>query len=393
MTVHGAKGLEFPVVILADITCNEIRDEAQRYVDPASGLCALRIAGCAPQELLDHSGDELRREREEATRVLYVAATRARDLLVVPVLGDERYDKWLGKLGDVLYPDLNQRRSAIRPVAGCPEFGDDSVIGRPQKAPPKAKSVIPGLHKPLVGTHRVVWWDPRSLNLDVEETMGLRQRRLLEADESGKASRQGVNAYEAWYAAREAMLERGGAPSRRIVTATELALAAGRGEIAIPEGAEIAVEELARDAARPRGPRFGTLVHAMMMTCGASARAEAIARFAAMHARILGATDAETAAAIEAVRGAIGSPLIRRAAGAEQVRREAPVLIRLDDGAMVEGVADLAFLERDGWVVVDFKTDLDLAPRIDEYRAQLSLYVRGIRQATGAPARGVLLYV
>jgi ATP-dependent helicase/nuclease subunit A len=70
MTVHGAKGLEFPVVILADLTCNEIRDEAQRYVDPERGLCAERIAGCTPQELLDHSQDELRREHEEATRLL-----------------------------------------------------------------------------------------------------------------------------------------------------------------------------------------------------------------------------------------------------------------------------------------------------------------------------------
>jgi hypothetical protein len=43
--------------------------------------------------------------------------------------------------------------------------------------------------------------------------------------------------------------------------------------------------------------------------------------------------------------------------------------------------------------VVDFKTDVDIAPRINEYRAQLSLYVRGISQTTGAPARGVLLRV
>jgi len=375
------------------MTCNEIRDEAQRYVDPARELCALRIAGCAPQELLDHSQDELRREREEATRLLYVASTRARDLIVVPVLGDERCEKWLGKLGNVLYPDPDQRRSAIRPVPGCPEFGDDSVAERPQKAPPKAKSVTPGLHEPLAGTHRVVWWDPRCLNLDVEETMGLRQRRLLEADESGKASQQGVRDYEAWYAARESMLHAAAAPSRRIVTATELAVAAGRGEIAIGEAAEITTQEVARDAARPRGPRFGTLVHAMLMSCGANTRTDAIAGFAAMHARILGATDAEAAAAIDAVARALASPLLRRAAEAEEIRREAPVLIRLDDGAMVEGVADLAFLDRDGWVVVDFKTDADIAPRLEEYRAQLSLYVRAIRQATGAPARGVLLRV
>ena len=45
MTVHKAKGLEFPVVILADITCGLSRDDAQRYLDSARGLCAIRLAG------------------------------------------------------------------------------------------------------------------------------------------------------------------------------------------------------------------------------------------------------------------------------------------------------------------------------------------------------------
>ena len=40
MTVHRAKGLEFPVVLLADLTCNETAGDAHRWVDPASGLCA-----------------------------------------------------------------------------------------------------------------------------------------------------------------------------------------------------------------------------------------------------------------------------------------------------------------------------------------------------------------
>jgi ATP-dependent helicase/nuclease subunit A len=393
MTVHGAKGLEFPVVILADITCNEIRDEAQRYVDPERELCALRIAGCAPQQLLDHSADELRREREEATRLLYVAITRARDLLVIPVIGDERCDKWLGKLGDVLYPKANECRAAVRPVAGCPIFGDDSVIERPPKAPPKTKSIIPGLHKPQLGSHRVLWWDPKCLNLDVDEAMGLRQRRLLEADESGKVSRQGVLAYEAWFARRESIIKRGQTPLRQVQIATELARLAVRGELMIPEASHIRIEEVARDPARPRGPRFGALVHSMLMNISTFAKADSVSRFAAMHARILGASAAETAAAIQAVGQALTSPLMQRAAGAAEIRRESPVVIRLENGSIVEGVADLAFREDESWTVVDFKTDADISQRLDEYRAQLGLYLRGIRAAMGRPATGVLLWL
>jgi ATP-dependent helicase/nuclease subunit A len=393
MTVHGAKGLEFPVVILADITCNEIREEAQRHIDPERGLCAVRIAGCAPQELLDHSEDELRREREEAVRLLYVAITRARDLLVVPVIGDTPCDGWVGKLSEVVYPAHSERRAGTRPVPGCPNFGDDSVTERPFKAPSKAKSIIPGLHKPLNGTHRLVWWDPASLNLDVDEAMGMRQRRLLEADESGKVSQEGVHAYEEWFAQRESVLRRGGAPFLRLETATDLARLAGRGELVIPEATEISIEEVARDPARPAGRRFGTLVHAMLMSIPANAGDDSITRFARMHARILGASPAEVAAAIESVTRALTSPLMRRAANAAEIRRESPVLVRLEDGSNVEGVADLAFKEAENWTVVDFKTDSEIARHLDEYRTQLGLYVRAIRASTGCPASGVLLWL
>ena len=82
-----------------------------------------------------------------------------------------------------------------------------------------------------------------------------------------------------------------------------------------------------------------------------------------------------------------------RAALAAEVRRESPVVIRLNDGLLIEGVADLAFEEAQGWTVVDFKTDAEITSRLDEYRAQLGLYVRGIRASTGRPASGVLLWL
>ena len=55
MTVHRAKGLEFPVVLLADLTAKEAPGEPSRYSDASRGLCAMRIAGCSPPELLAHA--------------------------------------------------------------------------------------------------------------------------------------------------------------------------------------------------------------------------------------------------------------------------------------------------------------------------------------------------
>ena len=78
MTVHRAKGLEFPVVVLADITANATAQNPGRYIDSERGLCAVRLAGWSPWDLLDHEEDELARDRAEGVRVAYVAATRAR---------------------------------------------------------------------------------------------------------------------------------------------------------------------------------------------------------------------------------------------------------------------------------------------------------------------------
>ncbi len=397
MTVHRAKGLEFPIVILADITCNETSSEARRFVDPGSRLSALRLAGCAPRELVEHGAEELRRDGEEAVRVLYVAATRARDLIVVPAVGDQPHDGWVAKLKPALYPEMKQWRTPLtnRPP-GCPEFGTDSVISRPPKAPGKNKSVMPGMHQPELGGIRVVWWDPSRLELNVRETMGLRQSKLLQADGDGLVAGRGTRAYESWLERRRTMLESGAAPTIRVATVTELA--ARKIPIEIAEAEAIQVEQVPRTSNRPHGQRFGTLVHAMLARVAFEANRHEIARTAAFHGRMLGAEPDEIAAAVDAVASALGSPAMVRAARADGgCRRECPVLVKLGDGTVVEGVADLAFIDNEAgralWTVVDFKTDFDLAERLDEYRAQLALYVHGIRESSGHLARGILLWV
>ena len=404
MTVHRAKGLEFPVVILADLTCNETAGEPSRYIDPARGLAALRIAGCAPRELLEHQVEERRRDVEEAIRLLYVATTRARDLLVVPALGDGAYDGWLARLNPVIYPEQKERRAALsRKPAGCPEFGEDSVRTRPTRAPAPTRSVAPGLHRPAAGTHRVVWWDPTLLILDVKEAMGLRQSVLLEADSSGEISKRGDELHRAWRAARDAAVAHGSEPTLRIGAATALAKSrtdAGQAFADADGGAiRIELEQVARDRSRPRLRIFGTLVHETMLRVRFGAARGEIAQVAASVARMLGAGSDDTEAAIGAVAGALGSATIRAAAGAAEIRREYPILVTLDDGTTAEGVADLAFrakTEADGaarWTIVEFKTDADLSAHLAEYRAQVAIYLRAIRAATASPASGVILWI
>jgi ATP-dependent exoDNAse (exonuclease V) beta subunit len=402
MTVHRAKGLEFPVVLLADLTCNETAGEAHRWVDPERGLCALRLGGHAPRELLDHAEEEIRRDREEAIRLLYVAATRARDLLIVPAVGSAPHDGWLGKLAPVIYPAEKDWRAPLETTPlGCPAFGDDTLMVRPPKAPPKSRVVAPGLHRPQAGDHRVVWWDPSRLRLDVRETMGLRQSRLLTADEGARVASQGAEEHARWQERRARVRAEGATETFKVVAATELAARIVESDARpawLGDPARIEFVQVERNCARPRGARFGSLVHAMLSRVALDADAQAIAEAAHFFARMLGADDAEVAAACEAVATALRSPLIRAAAAAgAALRRECALVMKTEDGLTIEGVADLAFPERaDGcqrWVVVDFKTDADIAPRLEEYRVQLLIYLRAIAEATGASARGVVMLV
>ena len=84
-------------------------------------------------------------------------------------------------------------------------------------------------------------------------------------------------------------------------------------------------------------------------------------------------------------------------AGKGNIRREAPVLLTLEDGSIAEGLLDLAFREQtsdfDGWSVVDFKTDHEFSTAATQYIAQVDLYVRAVQAATKLPARGIVLVV
>ncbi|MGH0029015.1 MAG: UvrD-helicase domain-containing protein [Myxococcota bacterium] len=389
MTAHRAKGLEFPVVVLCDPTCRATRDQPSRHVDPERRLWAEPLAGCTPQDLLDHGDVELARDAHEAVRLVYVAATRARDLLVVPVVGDHEIEAgWLAALNPVVYPETSSAGEG-EPSAGCPSFGnfarDRKIAGarRPQRTP-----VRPGRLLPRAGLHSVVWWDPNVLALDVQGDVGLRQTRILETDESGVVVEKGTRDHERWRDARAARLERGAQPSLRTASVTELA------EQAPALGASIPVEQVERGAAgRPHGKRFGTLVHAVLAVVDLDAGPAEVEAAAHLQGRLVGAGPEEVAAAVEATRAALAHPLLRRAATSDALRRETPVLLAGDDGGLAEGVVDLAFREAGRWTVVDFKTDVELGTRRDVYAAQVQRYVDAVAKATGEPAEGLLLVV
>jgi ATP-dependent exoDNAse (exonuclease V) beta subunit len=119
-------------------------------------------------------------------------------------------------------------------------------------------------------------------------------------------------------------------------------------------------------------------------------------QIAALYARVLGADERETVAAAVAARSALAHPLLVRAHNVlaqGRCRRETPITLTLADGSLVEGVLDLAFLEKGAWTVVDFKTDREFEKEIEHYKRQVGLYALSIERATGQPCSGILMRV
>jgi ATP-dependent helicase/nuclease subunit A len=416
MTVHTAKGLEFPIVILCDPTAPRRSQRASRFVDGERRLWAQTLCEVEPWELAEHREQVRDQDESEVVRLSYVAATRAKELLVVPTCGDSVIEGWLELLVPALYPSREQRRRPLGSGPATPAFTGDSVLKRPIDAQLEAEhNVAPGEHQPERGEHRVVWWDPHVLDLHRPPVGGLTQQELLAADEESGRDEQGRLAYETWLTTGAALRAKASTPSwvSQSITLTahqELAAAPANafsvGAAGAPVTADAAsaglevIDSGARRPGRPSGPRFGTLVHALLERASARADASELQGLASFVGRGIGATPEEASRAVEDTLLALEHPLwseVRAAEARGEAYREWPVSLRREDGTLLEGVIDLVFRERTSegrgrFVVVDFKTDVELSD-LTAYGRQLGLYCEALSKVFGEPCRALLFRV
>ena len=373
MTVHKSKGLEFPVVILVDPS-TEVRDSVSRYVDAERGLAAIELCGAAPWELVENRDAEAARERAESVRVAYVAATRARDLLIVPIVAEEpRFPtkSWAAPLLAAVNDVLSRRRLANASASlGAAHDGLSDLARR----------------YATEDGRELLLWDASAAEVGRSPLVGLRREDWLRAGtphaEAGRA------AYEAFVIERGELMVRAAERDQKKVTAT--ARASGS-EAPVEEA--IVLMETVRASSRPGGARFGTLVHAVLASVALDADAASVRQLAAFEGRAAGASAQEIDAAEHAVSTALRHSLFDRARSAYArgaCHREVPIAELLPSGELLHGVVDLAFEDGGTWVVVDYKTDAVIDAELDRYRRQVAHYMSAIARATSSPVTGVL---
>ncbi len=386
MTAHRAKGLEFPVVAFGD-PASAVTRAPDKVVVVAEDMAALQLAGLTPWELLDRAELEALRLEAEGVRLAYVAATRARDLLLVPYVGDDPAfpnDGWIAPLSKAMSPS-RPRNPKDKPAWAT---SDDSVL---REGPP-------GLHPLTIapGTHVMPWgeatfFDPHALD-DKPSGRGVIGETLLVPGADPNVVEADAARLSSIADARAESLARASEASLVVATVT------ARARDTTGAGA-VGVERSTRLPGRPGGARFGTLVHQLLASAALEADRQALDALAKSVGALLGATSQEIVSAAAAAEAALAHDLLRRARAAHArgvLRREVPVVLYLDDRTAVDGVVDLAFEEDGAWLVVDYKTDDPVfigQDHLDAYRRQVELYRAAVARATGREARAALFFV
>ncbi len=345
MNLHRVKGLEAPVVFLANplagkdasVDVRIVRDGAQargylqltrRTGDQVKRRPGDREVLGEPNGWAAHEAAELRYLVAEETRLRYVAATRAGEMLVI--------GRWAGTGG----------RSA-RPWQPF----DPHLTG------------VPELEIPAVATPSTA--------------------RAFDAPPALRAADA---------AARSARRQTACRPSWRVEAVTDVAHHR-------PRAASPRHESDDAD----RGKDWGTLVHGLLERAMRGPRhdREHLGRLAVWLASDKPDLQDAIPRALDTVERVMTSGFWQRALEAEERLVEVPFAVRRedDDGTpvVVQGVIDLAYRTATGWEVIDYKTDDvegRLAALVEAYRPQVTTYARHWSALTGGAAvRAGLFFV
>src|SRR5579875_677956 len=115
MTIHQAKGLEFPIVFVGDIGRQPPNAPYDFLMSPHAGLLLRATAGISEESLPNFLLDEYResvadQEKAESARILYVAITRARDRLILSEGSTDKY--WAAIVREAIGVDALRKFSA-----------------------------------------------------------------------------------------------------------------------------------------------------------------------------------------------------------------------------------------------------------------------------------------
>ncbi len=359
MNLHKVKGLEAPVVFLTDPTghfehtvdvhIDRSGDVVRGYMavfapKPEDGFAQPRLIAC-PNEwprLEEAESDFLKAEND---RLLYVAATRAGSCLIVS------------------HREKSANQNPWRTLAD-----DLSNHGVHEDPGPQSVPMRPKVRVSLA---------------DIEAG-----RQLI--DDRWSAVRQGTFKVEAIKAAAlgraRPVIDR----SAHVADSIEAPVAAAQGDAS---------------AAGEHGVEWGEDMHVLLEAAmrRPDADLESLARSLTRTRERDDDDDQRVQLLLATVQNVRQSAIWKRAGASQHVLAEIPLTMMADPAetdaglpTLQRGAIDLAFLEKDGWVIVDFKTDrvegTSLKSKVEYYRPQVETYAKAWAKLVGQPVHEIGLF-
>jgi len=380
MTIHKAKGLEFPVVAVPDLAYGPRGSRSPYFIHPVTGL-AVRMrdeegerAKSGAMALAAY--DDAAAQRDETWRLFYVALTRARDYLVLSSHDSSRArpeDSWLEAILQGLGADRRAGDQDVRLPTG--------QVLRVSAQPPQDEK--PG-HGRRRGGPRDVFAAGRVLWDRLHDRGAAAKRRAVE-ETLGRVTPAPLAARPPSRIAATALATYSQCP--RLYGWTHVL------GVDQPEPAPVV------GGLSPL--KWGVLAHRVLEL--AMSADEVCARMAVDGA--LREAEAGSGAAREALRRRLAevvrtfwaTPLGARVSHARQVYREMPFLFMLDN-TEIHGSIDLLLQGSDGlWELVDYKTaastvDASASPQ-STYGLQLGIYALAAGRWLGRPVARWSVYL
>ncbi|MBQ4333401.1 MAG: helicase-exonuclease AddAB subunit AddA [Clostridia bacterium] len=392
MTVHGSKGLEFPVVFLARLGGKGGSDDSKKLLFHAAAGIGLKLVDEEEQEKhvpLPYAAVRSARrldERAEELRVWYVALTRAREKLYLVYSTDD-----LDKLTDKLEQSL--------PTGGGPLL-PETVL---RAATPGELLLTAGLRHP---DFRPLRTDARADTIPCDTPWRVEVCAPTEAEETATE--------ETAFPVKEGL-----AKELRQRVAYEYPYQPLLGVPAKLAASQLSHEAMHRDYIAQSRPAFlqaegmtaaqkGTALHTFMQFADyGAAKADLSAEIRRLTDRgFLTRRQAESLS-VERIRTFLSGGLYARMTAADRVWREYHFTVSVPAGTLtdlppemagepvvVQGIADCVFREGDHLILVDYKTDkVKTADQLrDRYRSQMLFYKQALEQLLELPVGEMLLY-
>ena len=402
MSIHSSKGLEFPVVILANTYHRFVSDAtkavllhpeygyAQKRFDPALSASFNTM----PRQAL--AMEISRDEKSEELRVLYVALTRAKQKLIVYSTPRSSAASYLGGISEKLAGERDIAPYVVRSAGCISDWLVMCAMLHPDGAPLREYAQMEVDHRREADyrvTCRVIDRPPDD---QADE----------DGDDSAAAETPGENtavidelSFHAGFVYRYEEIRR---LPVKVAASTLAHRQSGRGERFLDRPAFLSDDKLT-------AAEKGTALHEFMQFADFKAartdicaEAERLVREGYLTRAQADSLDTERAAAF------LRSPLVDRALKAERLYKEYRFTIRVpavevspelsesfrDETLVLQGAVDLAFVEDSRIVIVDYKTDRVKRPEelIGLYSKQLELYKNALEQCIGLPVKECIIY-